>query len=183
MSRTPGKTKHLQTLELPDFGITLCDCPGLVFPSVVATKAHLAINGTVPLTELREPLPSARLVVEKVGLNRLLDKYGVTSGALREAAARLGDENAAADQPRAFLAALAMQRRHLLGLGVPDEGWGARKVLREYVTGELLHCETPLGFTPPPRGKEDAPASSAVAAEEAQVSDQASTAEPVAATA
>merc|ERR1711971_1216315 len=66
MSRTPGKTKHLQTLELPDFGITLCDCPGLVFPSVVATKAHLAINGTVPLTELREPLPSARLVVEKV---------------------------------------------------------------------------------------------------------------------
>ena len=33
---TPGKTKHFQTMNLPPpdrwRGITLCDCPGLVFP-------------------------------------------------------------------------------------------------------------------------------------------------------
>merc|ERR1719247_4075324 len=35
MSRQPGKTKHFQTIEVPERNITLCDCPGLVFPSVV----------------------------------------------------------------------------------------------------------------------------------------------------
>ncbi|CAK0800231.1 unnamed protein product, partial [Prorocentrum cordatum] len=66
MSRTPGKTKHLQTLELTG-GLSLCDCPGLVFPSVVATKAHLAINGTAPLQELRDCVAPVRLVVQKLG--------------------------------------------------------------------------------------------------------------------
>merc|ERR1712139_750635 len=86
MSRTPGKTKHLQTLELPESGVTLCDCPGLAFPSVVATKAHLVINGTWPLDLLRDAMAPARLVVEKVGLTRLLEKYGLAAGTLREAA-------------------------------------------------------------------------------------------------
>merc|ERR1719421_1420652 len=114
MSRTPGKTKHLQTLELPEFGVTLCDCPGLVFPSVVASKAHLVINGTVPLTELKDAMGPARLVVEKVGLGLLLEKYCLSPGAMREAAHRLGDEDAASDQPRSFLAALAVTRQHFL---------------------------------------------------------------------
>merc|ERR1719245_294203 len=51
-NRTPGKTKHLQTLEIKDTGFTLCGCPGLVFPSIVATKGHLVINGIMPIDEL-----------------------------------------------------------------------------------------------------------------------------------
>jgi len=156
MSRTPGKTKHLQTLELPEFGVTLCDCPGLVFPSVVASKGHLVINGTVPITELREANPPARLVIEKVGLGRLMEKYGIPAGLLPEAAERLGEDEAEIDKPRAFLAALAMNRGHFIRYAVPDEGWGARKILREYVTGEILHCERPVGFAPPSRANEDA---------------------------
>jgi ribosome biogenesis GTPase A len=35
VSETPGKTKHFQTLVLTE-DVTLCDCPGLVMPSVVA---------------------------------------------------------------------------------------------------------------------------------------------------
>ncbi len=34
VSKTPGHTKHLQTLYLTS-SIRLCDCPGLVFPSLV----------------------------------------------------------------------------------------------------------------------------------------------------
>ena len=34
----PGKTKHFQTLKLTD-EVTLCDCPGLVFPKIHASKA------------------------------------------------------------------------------------------------------------------------------------------------
>ena len=34
VSRTPGHTKHLQTIFLTPT-VKLCDCPGLVFPSYV----------------------------------------------------------------------------------------------------------------------------------------------------
>ena len=34
VSRTPGHTKHLQTLFLNQ-SVRFCDCPGLVFPSLV----------------------------------------------------------------------------------------------------------------------------------------------------
>lgn len=148
MSRTPGKTKHLQTLELPELGLTLCDCPGLVFPSVAASKAHLVTNGTVPLVELRDSLSPVRIVVEKVGLSALLEKYGLGAGSLRDAAARCGEDEVV-DDARALLAAMALARQHVLSLGVPDVSWAARKVLREYVTGEILHCE------PPPRTDAD----------------------------
>lgn len=33
-SRTPGHTKHFQTIYLTPT-VQLCDCPGLVFPSLV----------------------------------------------------------------------------------------------------------------------------------------------------
>jgi large subunit GTPase 1 len=34
----PGKTKHFQTLPLTD-AVTLCDCPGLVFPRISSSEA------------------------------------------------------------------------------------------------------------------------------------------------
>lgn len=34
VSAQPGKTKHFQTLHLDDQTI-LCDCPGLVFPTIM----------------------------------------------------------------------------------------------------------------------------------------------------
>jgi len=146
MSKRPGKTKHIQTLEMPEQGITLCDCPGLVFPSVVATKAHLVINNTVPLDDLQECWTPVGLIVEKMGLGRVLKAYNC-AGLVRDAALRSGDHvlNAA----HSFLAALAVSRHHFLRVGVPDENWAARKVLRDYVRGALLHCE------PPPRAREE----------------------------
>lgn len=153
MSRTPGKTKHLQTLEMPELGLTLCDCPGLVFPSVVATKAHLTINGTTPLDELRDALPPLQLVVEKIGVPRLMEHYGVSEAAMRDGAARRGQgaDVSLADRTHAFLAGLSVARQHFLRLGVPDETWAARRVLRDFVTGELLHCEPPPS-RPAPQG-------------------------------
>merc|ERR1719401_1737202 len=87
MSRTPGKTKHLQTLELIG-GLTLCDCPGLVFPSVVATRAHLAINGTAPLDELKDFVAPVRLVLQKLGAPAVLERYGLGLDAVRDGTER-----------------------------------------------------------------------------------------------
>ena len=43
VSETPGKTKHFQTLELTD-DVTLCDCPGLVMPSLANSKAGMVLQ-------------------------------------------------------------------------------------------------------------------------------------------
>lgn len=143
--RRPGKTKHLQTLEIKDTAFTLCDCPGLVFPSIVATKAHLAINGTMPIDELQDHIAPVRLIIEKIGINRMLDKYSLDVGALHEGAGHCGTTK---DNARAFLAGFSSARQHFLRLGVPDETWAARKVLRDFCSGELLHCEHPFGSLP-----------------------------------
>jgi len=140
MSSRPGKTKHIQTLELPDSGLTLCDCPGLVFPSVAATRAHLVINNTMPIDDLRECFSPVRLIIMKVGLETVLSFYDCAA-AVQEARKRSGDPSM--DDTHALLAALAMVRGHVLNWKVPDENWAARKVLRDYVAGRLLHCEPP----------------------------------------
>jgi ribosome biogenesis GTPase A len=53
VASTPGKTKHFQTLELND-EVTLCDCPGLVFPSFVSTREEMVVNGVLPIDQLRD---------------------------------------------------------------------------------------------------------------------------------
>ena len=40
VSRTPGHTKHFQTIYLTD-SIVLCDCPGLVFPAVAEKQLQV----------------------------------------------------------------------------------------------------------------------------------------------
>ena len=44
VTSTPGKTKHFQTLIVSD-SLMLCDCPGLVFPSVVSSRAEMVRRG------------------------------------------------------------------------------------------------------------------------------------------
>lgn len=161
MSKTPGKTKHIQTLEIAHLGITLCDCPGLVFPSVVATRAHLVINNTVPLDDLKECFTPVGLIIKKVGLVTVLAKYDCAKY-VQDARDRSGDHWL--DDTHAFLAAFAVSRNHFLRVGVPDENWAARKVLRDYVSGELLHCEPPPEADGEPGREEAAPVEELVTA-------------------
>jgi len=171
MSRTPGKTKHLQTLELADSDITLCDCPGLVFPSVVATKSHLVINGVVPLDELRETIGPIRLIVDKVGPDAIMKKYGVSSAEMKDGAIRRGVGEDSDEMAHQVLCGLATHRNHFLRVGVPDETWSARKILRDYCTGELLHCELPPGCEREKGGTEAGSATIVATGEEDSASD------------
>jgi len=155
MSRTPGKTKHIQTLELADSGITLCDCPGLVFPSVVATKAQLTINGTVPITELKEFFGPVALVVDKIGPDPILRKYGVSESEVKDGAIRRGVGGEKDDIAHQVLCGIATHLHHFLRVGVPDETWAARRILQDFCSGSLLHCEPPPGHA---RSSVEAPA-------------------------
>lgn len=149
MSRTPGKTKYLQTLELTNLDITLCDCPGLVFPSVVATKGHLVVSAVVPLAEVKDFISPVRIIVEKVGLNTLLEMYTCKEFVKRGIEAH-GEKEL--EPARVLLSALSLRLQHVLWVGVPDETWSARKVLKDFTGGKLLYCELPSSL---PRGEKE----------------------------
>ena len=92
VSETPGKTKHFQTLILED-DVTLCDCPGLVMPSVVNSKAGMVLQvgiklscenrisdsfqGILPIDQLRDHVPCINLMVQHIPVHVLEAKYGL----------------------------------------------------------------------------------------------------------
>lgn len=76
VSSTPGKTKHFQTINLSD-KITLCDCPGLVFPQFATTKADLVCDGVLPIDQLREHTGPVTLVVRRIPKAVLEGMYGL----------------------------------------------------------------------------------------------------------
>jgi large subunit GTPase 1 len=77
VSATPGKTKHFQTINLSD-KITLCDCPGLVFPQFATTKADLVCDGVLPIDQLREHTGPVSLVVRRIPKAVLEGTYGLS---------------------------------------------------------------------------------------------------------
>ena len=40
----------------------LCDCPGLVMPTFVSTKAEMVVSGILPIDQMRDFVPPLSLV-------------------------------------------------------------------------------------------------------------------------
>lgn len=76
VSATPGKTKHFQTLYLED-DLLLCDCPGLVMPSFVFTKAEMVVSGILPIDQMRDHVPPVNLVSSLIPRHVIEEKYGI----------------------------------------------------------------------------------------------------------
>lgn len=76
VSATPGKTKHFQTLYLTE-DVLLCDCPGLVMPSFVFTKAEMIVNGILPIDQMRDHVPPVNLVATLIPKRVIEDTYGI----------------------------------------------------------------------------------------------------------
>ncbi|XP_017780176.1 PREDICTED: guanine nucleotide-binding protein-like 1 [Nicrophorus vespilloides] len=70
VSKTPGHTKHFQTIFLTP-NVRLCDCPGLVFPSKVP-KVLQIIMGSFPIAQLREPFTTIKYLAERMDMPKLL---------------------------------------------------------------------------------------------------------------
>ncbi|XP_062143090.1 guanine nucleotide-binding protein-like 1 [Drosophila sulfurigaster albostrigata] len=69
VSRTPGHTKHFQTIFLTE-KVRLCDCPGLVFPSSTP-KSLQVLLGSFPISQLQVPYRSLKLLAEHINLPQL----------------------------------------------------------------------------------------------------------------
>lgn len=129
----PGKTKHLQTLILtPD--ITLCDCPGLVFPSLLSSRAEMVTCGVLPIDQLKDVLTPVEIICVSVRSNVLEEKYGVALGGRVSAVV--------------LLQKIAVHRGFFTGSGLPDEIKVGKMVLKDFVNGRLPFSHLPPGFEP-----------------------------------
>ena len=129
VAQMPGKTKHYQTLFLPDDtgkDICLMDCPGLVFPSFTYSKADMLVNGIMPIDTLREYHTSIAIIIQKIPKKVLENFYKI----------ELPDIYSATQ----FLQILATKRGYYTGRNLPDEAKTAKLVLKDYVGGKLLYC-------------------------------------------
>ena len=70
VSRMPGHTKHLQTIFLTK-NVRLCDCPGLVFPSLVC-KPLQVLSGIYPIAQLQESFTAIRYLAECIPIVNIL---------------------------------------------------------------------------------------------------------------
>ena len=62
-------------MQVMDEDLILCDCPGLVFPSFVSTKAEMVCNGVLPIDQLRDPIPPMVLVADRIPRSILESTY------------------------------------------------------------------------------------------------------------
>lgn len=70
VSRTPGHTKHFQTIFLTPT-VKLCDCPGLVFPSKVLKQLQI-LCGIYPIAQVREPYSPLMYLAQRINVVKLL---------------------------------------------------------------------------------------------------------------
>ncbi|PVU95110.1 hypothetical protein BB560_005887 [Smittium megazygosporum] len=134
----PGKTKHFQTIPLTS-DITLCDCPGLVFPTFATTAADMVINGVLPIDQLREYTGPSALVAQRVPKWVIEAIYGISIYTKPTEDGGTGIPTAE-ELLVSYAAARGLSRS---SQGNPDESRAARRILKDYVDGKLLYTHPP----------------------------------------
>lgn len=141
VSAMPGKTKHFQTIALDD-EITICDCPGLVFPNIVSSKAEMIINGILPIDQMKDAMLPIAVITEKIPAYVFESLYGIML--------IKSDEDDHYDPGRKvsaleLLTTYGYSRGFMTQRGLPDSSRAARYILKDFVIGKLLFCRAPPG--------------------------------------
>ncbi|XP_057549406.1 GTPase LSG1-2-like [Amaranthus tricolor] len=141
VTNTPGKTKHFQTLIISD-KLTLCDCPGLVFPSFTCSRYEMIACGVLPIDRMTSHREAVQVVADKVPRHLIEEVYKITLPKPKpyEPQSR---PPLAAELLRAYCAS----RGYTASSGLPDETRASRIILKDYIDGRLPHFELPPGMS------------------------------------
>uniref|UniRef100_A0A1B6HMW8 Large subunit GTPase 1 homolog n=1 Tax=Homalodisca liturata TaxID=320908 RepID=A0A1B6HMW8_9HEMI len=140
VSATPGKTKHFQTLYV-DQHLLLCDCPGLVMPSFVTTKADMVVNGILPVDQMKDHVPPVNLLATLIPREVLQAHYSIMIPKPME-----GEDPDRPPTAEELLNAYGYSRGFMTQNGQPDNPRSARYVLKDLLCGRLLYCQAPPGI-------------------------------------
>ena len=139
---TPGKTKHFQTIVLSD-NLTLCDCPGLVFPTFMSSKSEMICHGILPIDQMKDYLNPIALVISRVYPEVFENTYALNFPKSSISGRRLPLD------PHSLLQTYSAKHgyygAHHAG---PDEPRGARYILKDFVSGKIPYCCPPPGMDP-----------------------------------
>ncbi|GMN46895.1 hypothetical protein TIFTF001_016060 [Ficus carica] len=141
VTSTPGKTKHFQTLIISD-ELTLCDCPGLVFPSFTSSRYEMIASGVLPIDRMTEHREAVQVVANRVPRHVVEDVYRIN----------LPKPKPYEPQNRPplaieFLRTYCASRGYVASSGLPDETRAARQILKDYIDGKLPHYQMPPGMS------------------------------------
>jgi len=131
VSKTPGHTKHFQTIFLTS-SVKLCDCPGLVFPSQVP-KALQTLMGSFPIAQVREPFSIVHYLAQRLDIPQMLNLEL--------------PEDAEFWSAWSVCEAWAIKRNyHTSRTNRPDTSRAANQILRYALDGRLCLALPPKGF-------------------------------------
>ncbi|XP_057300386.1 large subunit GTPase 1 homolog isoform X1 [Hydractinia symbiolongicarpus] len=143
VSATPGKTKHFQTLFIDD-NLCLCDCPGLVFPTFVSTKAEMVLNGILPIDQLKDYIAPSTILAQMIPKKIIENTYGINIPKPKE-----GENPNRPPSAEEMLSSYGRMRGFMTNNGLPDCPRASRYILKDFIKGKLLYCH------PPPDVSED----------------------------
>ena len=123
-----GHTKHFQTIFVCP-SVRLCDCPGLVFPSLVPRPFQVVL-GSYPIAQTREPYSVVQLLAERLDLPKLL-KLGNVNKQLTTQCRTTYDICEAWANKRGYVTARSNR---------PDVARAANHILRMALEGRVTRC-------------------------------------------
>ncbi|KAL8246160.1 hypothetical protein R6Q59_007376 [Mikania micrantha] len=141
VTSTPGKTKHFQTLIITE-KLTLCDCPGLVFPSFTSSRYEMIASGVLPIHRMTEHREAVQVVADRVPRHVIEDVYNIQLPKPKPYEPK--------DRPpfaSELLRSYCASRGYVASSGLPDETKAARQILKDYIDGKLVHYEMPPGMS------------------------------------
>ncbi|KAL3518655.1 hypothetical protein ACH5RR_021244 [Cinchona calisaya] len=141
VTSTPGKTKHFQTLIISE-KLTLCDCPGLVFPSFTSSRYEMIASGVLPIDRMSEHREAVQVVANRVTRQTIEDVYNISLP--KPKSYELQTRPPLASE---LLRAYCASRGYVASSGLPDETRAARQILKDYIDGKLPHYELPPGMS------------------------------------
>lgn len=135
VSATPGHTKHIQTIPIPEESLTLVDSPGLALPVFGVPRPLQAVLGTHQIAQTRDPQSGVSFLAAYLPIEKL---YGL----LRPDYALKEDEWSSYELCEAYAKKRGYFVRH--GKGALDIHRAAIALLQEAYEGRLA-----LFYAPP----------------------------------
>lgn len=140
VSATPGKTKHFQTLMIPnERRVMLCDCPGLVFPSFASTREQMVCDGVLPIDTVKDYVSPVAVICQRIP--RQVFEHMYTVSLLQED--DIDESTCLADR---LLNVIARRKGYMTDHDKPNRSKIAKEILKMYVDGVFVYVSPPPGL-------------------------------------
>ena len=140
VSATPGKTKHFQTLTIPEERrVMLCDCPGLVFPSFASTRETMICDGVLPIDTVKDYVTPVAVICQRIPRQVFEFMYKVSLSPKAD----VDDSTCLADR---LLHIVARRKGYMTEHDKPNRSKIAKELLKLYVDGVFVFVHPPPGL-------------------------------------